>query len=247
MTQIKLVLFDALYTIVAPRLSIAKQYSMAFQPFLGQIDENRVAATFPKALKLLQESRPAYQGGKESWWSEVVKATAIGAGADSEEVEKYLPEIMHTLMERFRTKEAYRLYDDVENTFKELELRNIRLGLVSNTDARMRDALYDLGIGKRLDPIVLSGEEAVEKPSAMIWQRACERSGTTAGSHVLHVGDELEADYLGAKMAGLSSVLLLRGDNHQSKHDYDNRISAVIGGERIGSLHELLDIVDRKR
>ena len=41
--------------------------------------------TSKKALKSLQSEKPAYQGkdGARGWWSEVIRMTAIGAGADS--------------------------------------------------------------------------------------------------------------------------------------------------------------------
>lgn len=35
------------------------------------------------ALKQVQVERPAYQSGAQEWWSEVIRRTALGAGADS--------------------------------------------------------------------------------------------------------------------------------------------------------------------
>lgn len=34
------------------------------------------------ALKQVQKEKPAYESGAEGWWGEVIKRTAIGAGAD---------------------------------------------------------------------------------------------------------------------------------------------------------------------
>lgn len=94
---------------------------------------------------------------------------------------------------------------------KELEALNIRTGLVSNTDSRMREpeltlqtlgvghsylvtdlVIDDLGIQSYLDPVLLSEEQGIEKPSAEIFQRACNIAGVQLGE-VLHVGDELKA------------------------------------------------------
>lgn len=44
-----------------------------------------------------------------------------------------------------------------------------------------------------MDVIVLSEEEGVEKPSPLLWKRACERIGMPMSSEVLHIGDELVA------------------------------------------------------
>lgn len=52
--------------------------------------------------------------------------------------------------------------------------------------------LADLGISSYLDPVLLSEEEGVEKPSLQIFLRACQRAGIER-DEVLHVGDELEA------------------------------------------------------
>lgn len=35
-----------------------------------------------KALKELQIDKPAYQSGADGWWAEVIRRTAVGAGAD---------------------------------------------------------------------------------------------------------------------------------------------------------------------
>lgn len=34
------------------------------------------------ALSKVQKEKPAYESGAEDWWGEVIKLTAVGAGAD---------------------------------------------------------------------------------------------------------------------------------------------------------------------
>lgn len=72
-------------------------------------------------------------------------------------IDKNIGEIVSKLMHRFSSREGYKLYDDTHscrsfqqllnflmswaegrNTVKQLNSMNIRTGLVSNTDARMR-------------------------------------------------------------------------------------------------------------
>lgn len=87
-----------------------------------------------KALKQLQTEKPAYHGynGAQGWWEEVIKRTAIGAGADSQGSYKHplfysrlqststsssavnssLHEIVPRLMARFSSREGYKLFDD---------------------------------------------------------------------------------------------------------------------------------------
>ena len=96
---------------------------------------------------------------------------------------------------------------------QQLHAMNVRTGLVSNTDVRMREYPYyihhtqpiadfdvptsgavleDLGVLSLLDPVLLSEEQGVEKPSAEMYRRAGERADVTAGE-IVHVGDELKA------------------------------------------------------
>ncbi|KAG8887228.1 hypothetical protein FRB98_000325 [Tulasnella sp. 332] len=217
MPPIRLVLFDALFTLIRPRKPIAAQYAHVFSSHLGVVTRAAVEKSFPKALKDLKDSKPAYQGGKDAWWADVVRKTAIGAGADPIAVERSLPEILATLMETFRSKRGYSLYADVIMCLHALKSNGIHVGLVSNTDSRVRDVLKDLDVEKYFDVIILSEEEGTEKPSPLIWQRACERIKAPIGNiiapskEVLHIGDELHADYRGALSAGLDAVLLRRG------------------------------------
>ena len=52
--------------------------------------------------------------------------------------------------------------------------------------------IEDLGILSYLDPVLLSEEQGVEKPSLEIFQRASNGAGVQL-DEVLHVGDELKA------------------------------------------------------
>lgn len=48
MTAIRLVLFDALHTIITPRLPIHIQYAQVFESHLGQLDPLRVREGFKR-------------------------------------------------------------------------------------------------------------------------------------------------------------------------------------------------------
>lgn len=61
MTLIKLVLFDALHTIITPRLPIHVQYAHVFQPYLGVLDPTRVQIAFKTGVyrgSQINESHP---------------------------------------------------------------------------------------------------------------------------------------------------------------------------------------------
>lgn len=79
---IRLVTFDALHTILAPRRPIYVQYSQTFEPYLGALEPDALKRSFKTALKQLQAEKPVYKDGAQTWWSEVIRRTAAGAGAD---------------------------------------------------------------------------------------------------------------------------------------------------------------------
>ena len=109
---IRLVLFDALHTLVTPRAPIFIQYANVFEPHLGKLNPDAIKSSFKigktqkfhlalsivrflirlvspgmsdrtrEALKQVQVERPAYASGAPEWWGEVIQRTALGAGAD---------------------------------------------------------------------------------------------------------------------------------------------------------------------
>jgi len=56
-------------------------------------------------------------------------------------------------------------------------------------------------------------EHGAAKPAASIFHAACDRLGCARGE-VLHVGDDIEMDVLGARRAGLRSCWINRPDEH---------------------------------
>jgi len=242
--MIRLVLFDALHTIVTPRLPIFIQYSQSFEPFFGHLEPESIKSSFKLALKQVQIERPAYQSGAQDWWGEVIKRTALGAGADSAVVDRSLDELVPLLLKRFSSKEGYKLFEDAIPTLQMLKELNIRTGLVSNTDSRMLQALDDLDATRYFDPILISEQEGIEKPAAEIFRRACDRVRVERGE-TLHVGDELVADYNGASATGIKALLLRRsGVDGEGEHkEADEDLSSV---HVVSSLREVVDLVKRQ-
>ncbi|KAG9105315.1 hypothetical protein FRC07_009395 [Ceratobasidium sp. 392] len=169
------------------------------------------------ALREVQADRPAYgaTAGKtgdagedeaRSWWGEVIRRTAVGAGADNNQINEHLDDVVTDLLHIFSSKEGYKLADGAFQTLNELNNElGIKTGLVSNSDSRILRALDDLGALTLLDPVLVSEREGIEKPDKRIWELACQRVGVEA-TEAVHVGDEYNADVLGAREAGLRSI-----------------------------------------
>ncbi len=97
--------------------------------------------------------------------------------------------------------------DEVVPVLTRLRAAGLRIVVVSNTNGTIRRMFERVGLASRVDLIVDSHEEGVEKPDPRLFRIAMERSGATAEA-TIHCGDLYEVDVVGARSAGLAAVLL---------------------------------------
>jgi len=132
-----------------------------------------------------------------------------------------------------------------------LELHNLGIltAVISNGDSRMRSVIQDLQLPLCLNPILLSEEEGIEKPSKDIFMRALQRVRTdekTGGitiipSECLHIGDELVSDYEGARNAGMKALLLRRlgSEGERSPKQFGEQLRSV------HIIHGMAEVIER--
>ena len=98
----------------------------------------------------------------------------------------------------------------VEATLPELvefcAARKVKLLVTSNWDFRLPKILGDLGIGPLFSRMITSALVGYEKPSEKIFHYLATTAGC-APAKILHVGDRVEDDVLGAERAGLRAAL----------------------------------------
>ncbi|EKM81039.1 hypothetical protein AGABI1DRAFT_105876 [Agaricus bisporus var. burnettii JB137-S8] len=248
---IRLVTFDALHTIITPRRPIHIQYSEVLAPFVGRLDPNSIKRSFKVALKEVQVERPAYTQGADAWWGEVIRRTALDAGADPRVLDASLCEIVTKLLKRFSSGEGYAAFEDAIPTIRCLhEELDVATAVVSNGDSRLRSVLQDLGFPSYLSPIVLSEEEGIEKPSREIFERALLRVNDTGKrislGECIHVGDELVCDFRGATEAGTRGVLLRR-TGPEGEQAHKEAKESLDGIEVIENLEAVVSLVREKK
>lgn len=88
-----------------------------------------------------------------------------------------------------------------------LQAAGIRLGVVSNSDGRVEQALQAAGLREYFDVVIDSSLVGAEKPDPRIFQAALDALGVSA-EEALYVGDLYEVDVIGARAAGIDAVLL---------------------------------------
>ena len=83
----------------------------------------------------------------------------------------------------------------------------LRLGVVSNSDGRVEEALEAGGLRQYFDVIVDSALAGVEKPDPGIFHAALDALGVSP-EEALYVGDLYDVDVVGARAAGMDAILL---------------------------------------
>ncbi len=171
-------------------------------------------------------------------------ASELGEGTTTQEEIRYTAMVRTVEHVGFRARgaaeELYRLYweariagarpyDDVKGVLEALKGR-FRLGIISNGN----NTPQMVGMDDVFDFIVFAHECGCPKPDPRIFEFALAKFGDEPGQ-VMHVGDNLRSDVLGANDYGAISVWLNR--------DGASNDTGIVPAWEITGLAELLDIV----
>jgi putative hydrolase of the HAD superfamily len=117
-------------------------------------------------------------------------------------------ELTETLMADYRARfpASCMLFPGVNETLDALREAGLRLGLITNGSAVMQSGkLEAVALRPRLDAVLISEIEGLNKPDEAIFQRAAARLDTEP-PHCVFVGNNPDADVRGAKAAGMRAV-----------------------------------------
>jgi len=124
---------------------------------------------------------------------------------------------------------------DTHTALARLRAAGLRLGVVSNSDGRVEEALQVSGLRDYFDVVVDSTLAGVEKPDPAIFRAALDVLGVQP-AEALYVGDLYDVDVIGANAAGMPAVLLVASD-----------ACAPPGCAAVGSLGALADDLLKER
>jgi putative hydrolase of the HAD superfamily len=133
------------------------------------------------------------------------RCTAVLAGALPEHA-RGAPELRGALLASLR----FRPYPEVAETLTALRAVGLRLVVVSNWDVSLHEALAQTGLAPLIDGAISSAEAGAAKPAPAIFERALALAGGVAPAAAVHVGDDVGADVVGARAAGITPVLVVR-------------------------------------
>jgi putative hydrolase of the HAD superfamily len=105
---------------------------------------------------------------------------------------------------------GWRLFPDVVPCLEWLRASGLPVAAVSNASGRhQRVKIAALGLSQYFDSVLIAGEVGCAKPDRVIFHTACVGLGVSPHD-VVHVGDRLHADAIGARDAGMHGVWLNR-------------------------------------
>ena len=205
------VFFDAAGTLFRLTRSVGWHYrdvALRHGADLREDDLNRAFRRAWKDAAAPHETEGARPDDDRGWWRALVGRVLDECGnASGLERDAYFSDLWN----EFTQPGVWELFPETIEVLAALKGR-MSIGIVSNFDSRLRTILSHLGVAEFFDDIVISSEVGADKPSARIFSAALARAGVAA-SEALHVGDEPEADWLGAERAGLRAFHLQRPEN----------------------------------
>jgi HAD superfamily hydrolase (TIGR01549 family) len=134
-----------------------------------------------------------------------LQAVLEHAGAPSERV---TPEVIADLRAEHAERSLWEVKGShVSEALERVHGTGVRLGVVSNSDGRLRQLLDAADLTRWFDLVVDSHDVGFEKPDPRLFHFVVERLGVEP-ARAVHVGDLYQVDVVGARAAGLGAVLL---------------------------------------
>ena len=203
---IRVVTFDAAGTLIRLVAPPGWTYAETANLFGYNLDPRRVQDAFRIAWKTLPPplaSCGPHPDDDRGWWRRLVAKTIDDAGYKIDRFDDYFTEVYET----FARPGVWELFPGVPLVLTELSRLEIRLGVISNFDRRLYDVLLHLGVRDAFEHVIISSEVGAQKPAARVFLEAARRFDV--GVHeILHVGDDPESDFGGARSAGLHALLV---------------------------------------
>ena len=225
------VLLDAAGTLIDVARPLGDTYSGLAREFGGDLDPDtlttgfRIAFADTPPMAFPGRTGPGLDRAERDWWRAVVERVTRAAGGVPE-----FDAYFDRLYAHYASASAWRVYPEVSDVLEALRERGLRLAVVSNFDTRLPPLLDALGLAGFFDAVVCSGEAGAAKPDSAIFAHALAALGVEA-SEVLHAGDSREADYDGARAAGIEALLV-------------DRATAAHPAGTISDLRGILDFLD---
>jgi len=254
-TGIRAITFEITSTLVSMSVPLGQVYGDAVRYYqLPCPPDDTIKAAFKMAYKMMGTELPnfgAAQGMSErAWWARMIKQTLIEANCVEALEDETFPLVFQRIYSAFGSPDVWAPCPEGARAMRHAKESGLVVGVVSNVYHRYVDQnLPLLGLHKDLDFAAISYELDDAKPSPHIFREAIRKASHVhrllygkeqpdiLPSEVLHVGDDLQKDYMAAKKAGMCALLF------DPKHDGECS-SEVVPSDVITSLDEVPAKID---
>lgn len=204
-TRIRAISFDAADTLFRLRRGVGEVYAEVSAKEGFVLESAEVEMAFRTAWKACG---PRADGPREAddvgFWRELVAKVMRTFGVEGEVAERIFPKIY----EKYCGATEWELFPETLEVLGDLH-KEWPLFITSNYDGRLHGTLAALGLAEFFQKVIISSEVGSDKPSGRIFA-ATQQAAGMAASEILHVGDQLEADWRGALRFGMAAWHLQR-------------------------------------
>ncbi len=197
------VFLDVGGTLLFPEPSAADIFRRALASRGHIVDREAVSRLMRTPEMVMSLVRPLTQDRVAEYYRSVNARVIEHLGFDSDDA------MLDAIHREFDAPVTWKPFPEAVESLRTLQRGGYRIGVISNASPSLEETLHRTGLAPFLDSVTSSSHVGAEKPHPKIFHAAVARAGVLP-EHALHVGDSYEADYLGARQAGLHAVFLCR-------------------------------------
>ena len=232
--RITFIWFDLGYTLLC--WTFARSYHAVLAELGHEVDRDLVERAYHLADKLFMRDYPGVFGTDPDTfapWFLGVLNHRLGIRTDLCASWRRLKEALTN------DRTGWHPFDGVAEVLADLRRRGYRLGVITNWDSSARGILAKHGLGGFFEHVVVSSDVGCEKPDRRIFDLAT-AAARVSPAESLYVGDNYYVDTIGARAAGLASVVVNRFGRLGVEEITDTPIIAGVG-ELAGWLEQRRD------
>lgn len=137
----------------------------------------------------------------------------------------------------FRERSAFFVFPDVVPALDAMQEAGLRLAVVSNWGWHAPELLQTLELARHFEVMSISARVGYQKPHGAIFEHALDLLDARPGD-AIHVGDDPEADVVGARRVGIEPILIDR------KGRLDKPIGAGTETGEVALIHDFGELLD---
>ncbi|XP_054712732.1 rhythmically expressed gene 2 protein-like [Uloborus diversus] len=218
--RFKLCTFDVTNTLLKFRQPVGEQYAKVGLMYGVNRKPEKLTRSFMQHWKTMNAKYPNFgqsSGLKsELWWKQLVQQ--VFATDDEELSSTELDSISSHLFDLYKGGACWTVVPEAKTILKRLRQNGLTLGVISNFDERLDSVLLSTGLKSFFDFILASYIVQVAKPSKDIFNLALNQVPGLKSYAAIHIGDNIELDYLAAKNSGWNALLISDNKNSEEIH-----------------------------